>query len=116
MSGASESTRGIRTLPDEGADLTVAETAWVQTEALAGIWVHNETPGGAVNSTTGEDGNAVFTLLSAPTSTSVIWLYVNGILQTYGAGNDFTISGSTITFNSGAHPIASSNVRCTYRK
>lgn len=116
MAGASESTRGIRTLPEEGLGLTTGETAWVAAEAAKGQWVENETPSGTINGTDGTDGNANFTIANAPTSTSVIWLYKNGNLQTYGANNDFTISGTTITFNSGAIPLAGESLRITYRK
>lgn len=117
MAGASESTRGIRTLPDEGSSsFTGAEVTWVQTEAALGIWISNETPSGAITGTDGTDGNATFTLAFAPTSTSVIWLYKNGVLQTYGSGNDYTISSLTITFNSGAIPLAGDSLRATYRK
>lgn len=94
MSGASESTRGIRTLPDEANELTSGELAWVQSEAVKGLWIHNETPGGAINGS-----NVTFTLANAPASNGAIWLYLNGVLMNYGAGNDFTISGSTITMN-----------------
>ena len=103
-------------MPNDGTPLTAAEVTFVATEALAGIWVHNETPSGTISGTTGSDGNPTFTLANAPTGTSVIWLYVGGLLQTYGSGNDYTISSATITFNAGAIPLAGSNIRCTYRR
>src|SRR3990167_6449327 len=109
MAGASESTRGIRTLPEEGSGLTSTEITWVSTESALGTWISNEVPGGAVNGS-----NVTFTLLNSPTSTLVIWLYRNGILLKYGAGNDYTISGSTITMNQA--PETGDVLLCTYRK
>ena len=50
----------------------------------------NETPSGAVNGT-----NVTFTLAHPPNPATSLLLYVNGVLQLYGA--DFTLSGSTIT-------------------
>ena len=116
MAESATGIRGIRTLPQDGNELTGAETTWVATEAALGTWISNETPGGATTGTDGTDGNATFTLAFAPTSTAVIWLYKNGTLLNYGAGNDYTISTLTITFNSGAIPIASDVLLCTYRK
>ncbi len=108
MPNSAEGIRGIRTLPNTGG-LTAAETAFVTAETASGIWVHNETPTGSINSS-----NVTFTLANAPTSTSVIWLYRNGILLKYGASNDFTISSSTITTNQA--PESGDILLCTYRK
>lgn len=107
--GANESTRGIRTLPSEGPQLTSAEETWVTAETLLGTWISNETPSGAVNGS-----NVTFTLAFAPTSTSVIWLYRNGILLNYGSSNDYTISSLTITMNQA--PESGDVLKCTYRK
>lgn len=116
MPEASPGVRGTRTLPQDGNEITTAETTWVQDETVAGAWIHNETPGGSISGTTGADGNADFTLASAPTSDARIFLYKNGILQIVGTGNDFTRSGTTLTFASGAIPITGDKLRCTYRK
>ena len=115
MPEASQGIRGTRTLPNSD-ELTSAETTWVQDETAAGTWIHNETPSGSISGTDGTDGNATFTIANAPTSNAVIWLYKNGVLQIVGAGNDFTISGTTITFLSGAIPISGDKLRITYRK
>jgi hypothetical protein len=53
--------------------------------------VSNEVPSGSINGT-----NTTFTLANTPILGSVS-LYRNGVLQYAGAGNDYTISGSTIT-------------------
>lgn len=59
----------------------------------------NETPGGAI------DGiNAAFTLATTPVPAISLLLTRNGLLQRAGSGNDFTLSGSTITFESSAIP------------
>lgn len=53
--------------------------------------VYNETPSGSVNSS-----NTSFGLANTPQNSSVA-LFVNGQLQEPGSGNDYTISGTTIT-------------------
>jgi hypothetical protein len=40
----------------------------------------------------------VFTATSGTISSGTEQLYVNGTLQSFGASNDYTISGNTITF------------------
>lgn len=53
--------------------------------------VFNETPSGTINGV-----NATFTIAAAPQNSS-LQLYMNGVLLEPGAGNDYTISGTTIT-------------------
>jgi len=56
-------------------------------------FVFNEVPGGAING-----ANTSFTLVTAPANSSAdLMLFKNGMLLLVGSGNDFTISGSTIT-------------------
>lgn len=55
-----------------------------------------EIPSGIINGT-----NLVFTLAHPPVGTS-LELTLNGIVQQVGVVNDFTLVGSTITFNSTA--------------
>lgn len=57
----------------------------------AANFVTRETPTGAVNGT-----NVTFTLANAPV-VGTEHVYINGLLMEPGAGNDYTISGSTIT-------------------
>jgi hypothetical protein len=52
------------------------------------------TPTGAVNGV-----NKVFTLPVAPLAGQIVLVFLNGVLQNPGVSNDYTISGSTITFN-----------------
>ena len=49
-------------------------------------------PTGSINGV-----NRVFTLPTTPGS--VVLVFRNGLLQSLGASNDYTISGATITFN-----------------
>jgi hypothetical protein len=55
--------------------------------------------------------NLVFTL-NTPVSTEMI--FVNGVLQQRGAGNDYQITGATVTFEAGNSPLTASNVIATY--
>ena len=52
-----------------------------------------ETPGGSINGT-----NLAFTLAAAPSPATSLRLYKNGMLEQQ--GSDYTLSGTTITFNS----------------
>jgi hypothetical protein len=70
--------------------------------------VTRETPTGAVNSS-----NVTFTLAATPTSNTEE-VFLNGLLQEPGAGNDYTISGATITML--AAPITGDRIRVNYRK
>lgn len=78
---------GDATMSNTGA-LSVASTV-----AKYANFVFGEVPSGAVNG-----ANAAFTLASAPQSGTVC-VFLNGVRQNVGAGNDYTISGQTITFN-----------------
>lgn len=73
-------------------------------------FVTRETPSGTINGS-----NATFTLANTPTSGSEE-VFVNGVLQELGSGKDYTISGGTITFESGAVPETGDVLRVSYRK
>jgi hypothetical protein len=70
-------------------------------------WVHKETPSGTVNGS-----NAVFALANTPLAGSE-HVFLNGLLQEAG-GEDYGISGATITFV-GA-PATGSRIRVSYMK
>lgn len=70
--------------------------------------VVRETPSGSVNGS-----NAGFTLAHTPVAGSE-QVFLNGLLQEPGSGNDYTISGSSITFE--AAPSSGDRVRVTYLK
>jgi len=71
-------------------------------------FIVKETPSGTVNGS-----NVTFTLANTPVSGKEE-IYVNGIQQDPGAGNDYTISGATITFLTGAIPQTGDKVRASY--
>lgn len=71
-------------------------------------FVDKETPSGTINGS-----NTSFTLANTPTSGSE-HLFLNGILQKSGAGNDYTISTNTITFTTA--PVSGDVLLCSYRK
>lgn len=86
------------TLPTSGTLLSTAS------------FVTRETPSGTINGS-----NAAFTLANTPVSGSER-VYVNGVLQNAGAGNDYTISTNTITFQSGAIPQTGDVILVNYLK
>lgn len=71
-------------------------------------FVSNETPSGLVDAS-----NATFTLQSAPLPSSSLQIFRNGLLQRLGL--DFTLSGSVITFSSGAVPYPGDVLQVNYR-
>src|SRR5215475_5055823 len=70
--------------------------------------VTRETPTGSVNGS-----NTTFTLANTPTA-GTEEVFLNGILQEPGAGNDYTISGATITYLTA--PATGDRLRVNYRK
>lgn len=87
----------------------IATTAFV-TAALAGAssLVTRETPSGTINGS-----NTTFVLAFTPIS-GTEHVYLNGILQESGSGNDYTISGPTITYLTA--PVSGDKIRVTYYK
>ena len=89
--------------PDGNVDLAIATTKYVDDEIAAipmnHSFVYNETP-------TVTDGSTDVTLTNTPT-TDTQRVYLNGVRQVPGSGNDYTISGNTITF---ADALASDDV------
>ena len=73
----------------------------------AAKFVTRETPAGTLNGT-----NTVFTLAATPTVGSEE-VFLNGLLQEPGAGNDYTISGATITYLTA--PVSTDRIRVNYR-
>ena len=66
----------------------------------------NETPNGSITA---------FTIDNTPIANTE-HVYVNGVLMNQGAGNDYTISGATITFQTGAVPQTGDIVLVSYLK
>lgn len=88
---------------------TAISAATVGTDYLAPAnFVDRETPSGAVNGS-----NVTYTLANTPVSGSE-HVYLNGLLQEPGAGNDYTISTLTITYLTA--PATGDKIRVSYRK
>jgi hypothetical protein len=106
------------------AALTTAVITLVAAGSSAGTWdpgttatatglttsnfVTRETPSGSVNGS-----NTSFGLANTPT-TGTESVYLNGVLQEPGAGNDYTISGATITYLTA--PLSGDKIRVSYMK
>ena len=76
-------------------DVTVSQTGVVTinpaTVVRVADIVKSETPAGALNGS-----NTTFTIAAIP-KTGTVDVFVNGVLQDAGTGNDYTIAGDTIT-------------------
>ncbi len=71
-------------------------------------FVNAEVPSGSINGS-----NADFTIANTPTS-GTLAVYLNGLRQRSGAGNDYTLTGTTITFTTA--PISGDYIEVDYRK
>jgi hypothetical protein len=71
-------------------------------------FVVRETPSGTINGV-----NTTFTLANTPIAGTEM-VFLNGILQEPGAGNDYTISGAAITYL--AAPLTNDRLKVTYFK
>lgn len=74
---------------------------------LAGI-IWNETPTGAINGS-----NTAFTLANTPLDTDSVLLTLNGVRLKPGAGEDYTISGTSITM--AVAPVSGDLLLAAYR-
>lgn len=72
-------------------------------------YADDETPSGTINGS-----NPTFTLANSPSPAGSLILAKNGIIQNSG-GNDFTLSGSTITFETLAIPQTGDVLKAWYR-
>lgn len=77
--------------------------------ALIQIPQWNVTPSGAIDGV-----NRVFTLPETPSPVNSLLLFKNGILMRAGVGNDFTLSGQTITFDNAQTPQTNDNLLASY--
>jgi len=75
-----------------------------------GVPVYAETPAGTINGT-----NVTFTLAETPLAGSLM-LFRNGVLLKAGAGNDYTLSAATITFEAGEAPDTGAVLLAYYAK
>lgn len=74
-----------------------------------GNFAHNETPTGTQNGV-----NDTFTLANAPSPAASLQLYMNGQLLAAG-GEDYTLSGATITYVNAKIPISTDIIRAWYQ-
>ena len=86
---------------------TATQTA-LNAKLTTADYVVRETPSGSVNGT-----NTGYTLANTPVAGSES-VFLNGILQEPGTGNDYTISGSSITFL--FTPVSGDKIRVSYIK
>lgn len=71
--------------------------------------VYEEIPTGSINGS-----NLVFTIANTPV-TGKLRVFVNGIRQRSGSGNDYTISGTTLTFETGNAPQSGDSLIVDYK-
>jgi hypothetical protein len=97
---------------DQGGTLDTTAITWVNFGNATGFGTGNivirETPAGAIDGT-----NTTFNLAFTPTA-GTEQVYKNGLLQRSAAGNDYTISSSTITYLTA--PIAGDDIVVSYLK
>lgn len=96
---------------NQGGTLGTTAITFQQVNAsglTASNFVDKEIPSGSINGS-----NTAFTLANTPVSGSE-HVYLNGVLQESGAGNDYTISGAAITMATA--PLSGEKLRVSYRK
>jgi hypothetical protein len=97
---------------NQGGTLGTTAITWAQVGVSSGLssanFVDKEIPTGSING-----ANTAFTLANTPVAGSE-HVFINGILQESGAGNDYTISGSSITMLTA--PLTGEKIRVSYRK
>ena len=97
---------------NRGGTLGSTAITFQQIPTTAGLsntnFVDKEIPSGSINGS-----NTAFTLANTPVVGSE-HVYLNGVLQESGAGNDYTISGTAITMLSA--PLTGEKLRVSYRK
>lgn len=110
-----EGTAGLNTrwycTSNSGGTLGTTAIAYAS-DLTAGLtssnFVDKEVPAGSINGS-----NVTFTLANTPTA-GTEHLYLMGLLLRSGSGNDYTISGGTITMTTA--PLTGEWIVCSYRK
>lgn len=112
---AREAIGGVQTAFAHGVGETVANELSVESLLLliaqnsaGGGTAAEETPAGAI-----DGGNDTFTLSQTPLP-GTLAVHLNGLRQRAGAGNDYALSGTTITFAAGMIPRAGDTLTATY--
>ena len=101
-------TASLGTGPASSSTYLRGDQTWA-TIPVVPTFVDKEIPSGAINGS-----NTIFTLANTPTSGSE-QIVVNGLMLYPGSGNDYTISGNTITFLTGAIPQTGDRLFVNYR-
>lgn len=94
-----------------GGTLNTTAIVWFQiptTGLTSSNFVDKETPSGSI-----DGSNVTFSLANTPVAGSE-HVYLNGQLLESGGGNDYTISGATITMSDA--PLSGERLKATYRK
>lgn len=95
-------------LKGNGTAVSAASNTAAADYANATNFITRETPSGSVNGS-----NTSFGLANTPIA-GTEHVYLNGLLQEPGAGNDYTISGATITYLTA--PVSGDKIRVSYMK
>ena len=100
----------VSAVVDDGVSGEISPIDWNDGHkgTITDFYVVNETPSGTI-----DGANATFTLAGTPVS-GTLQLYRNGMLQQEGVGNDFTISGLTITMLTGSIPNTGNWLMASY--
>lgn len=102
-----------------GTGITVTNgtgTITISTSALTNTnFVAKEVPTKQGGGTAPDGTTTIYNLANTPVAGSE-HVYVNGVLQNPGAGNDYTISAAAITFLTGAIPQTGDVILVSYRK
>ncbi len=88
--------------------ITANESLVISAITNGEYFVYNETPAGTQNGV-----NATFTLLSNPNPASSLLLRKNGQVLTAG-GEDYTLSGDTITYVAAQIPVSDDGIKADY--
>lgn len=99
-SGYSIGSRWVNTTSDEEfvcCDATATAAVWKSTTSdVSGLTPRQESV--TTETITGTDTALADTLDNTPTSNAAVVLFLNGVYQEQGAGKDYSISGTTITW------------------
>ena len=76
---------------------------------MLSVGIVQETPSGTVNGS-----NTAFTLANTPAVSATVRCFLDGLSLTQGGGNDYTISGASITMASA--PALGQTLYCSYSK
>jgi hypothetical protein len=97
----------VITSPDKTKTWTLPATSGTLSLAATPVTAVQEVPSGAINGS-----NVTFTLSYTPAAGASVQIFLGGLVQIQGGGQDYTISGSTITM--AAAPVLGQNLYSAY--